>query len=592
MKRYSIVVLAVILIAALLIGGCSSQVSTPAATSGPAATSAAPQGPIKIGISGPSSGFWAFDVPYNITGAQMAVDAVNASGGVLGRKVELVIRDNQADPSKIVPESNALKEAGCVAIIGDFIDPDNYALSAWGEENKMPVFLQSSTSTLSTTNFKPYSFQSAPGAWAESNIMVDQVAKRNIKSVLFFNADVGFAYELTDFVTAGLKAKSPDTKILGSQLVGSEETDYSSALSAMLAKNPEMVINNVVSMNLVSQMQTFNFFQKTKVIGTYSADVVFTTPYGKKYPEGVEGITWYPFWLNEPAIQSFNKEFAAKANDKMVIMPSNHTIQFYTSVIAVCEAIKAAGGTDGTKMMKALETISYDTPIGKLKYGSYDHVMRFPLYWVSTKISSDYPIAVGDVIKKYITMGLTFVMIAIMEFIWGKAYKIVAMPEVLSFFIPIAGIDFPAYYIFIIAVSALFALGLWLMVDRTKLGMICRAIISDRSMVGHLGINVPFFCTVTFMVSVWLSGVAGAIMSPLISINSQNSVTTLFSIFVVLIVGGLTSMKGVFFSALLVGVINALGLMFLPWFYTLLPVTMMILVLLFKPEGLFERREN
>jgi len=224
---------------------------------------AAAQGPIKIGVSMPMSGFWAFDVPYNITAAQMAVDTVNATGGVLGRKVELVARDNQADPSQIVLGANALKAAGCVAIIGDFIDPDNYALSAWAEENHIPVFLQSSTASLSTTNFKKFSFQSAPNSWAESKIMVDQIAKRNIKSVLFFNADIGFSYEITDFVTAGLKEKSPNTKILEPIVVSPMETDYSSALSAILAKKPEIVVNNVVSMNIVSQMLTFNFFKKT-----------------------------------------------------------------------------------------------------------------------------------------------------------------------------------------------------------------------------------------------------------------------------------------------------------------------------------------
>lgn len=198
----------------------------------------------------------------------------------------------------------------------------------------------------------------------------------------------------------------------------------------------------------------------------------------------------------------------------------------------------------------------------------------------------------GFLFQMLLTMGLTFVMIAVMEFIWGKMYKVVSIPEVLSSFLPIMGIDFPVYYIFIIIVSGLFALGLWFMFDRTRLGMTCRAIISDRSMVGHLGINVPFFCTVIFMISIWLSGIAGVIMAPLIAINSQNAISTLFSVFVVLIVGGLTSMRGVFFAALVVGVVNSIGVMYLPWFYTLLPATIMILVLLFKPEGLFEKRED
>lgn len=187
-------------------------------------------------------------------------------------------------------------------------------------------------------------------------------------------------------------------------------------------------------------------------------------------------------------------------------------------------------------------------------------------------------------------MGITFILISIMELIWGTTGKSVSITPGLNSFVPLLGMDFPVYYIFIIATSGVFALVLWLMFEKTKLGMLFRAIISDRGMVGHLGINVPLLCTIMFMFSIWLSGIAGVVMAPIMGINAESSMNTLFSALIIIIVGGLTSLRGTFFAALVLGVVSSLGVMFLPWFSTLLPATVMVLVLLFKPEGLFEKR--
>jgi branched-chain amino acid transport system permease protein len=117
--------------------------------------------------------------------------------------------------------------------------------------------------------------------------------------------------------------------------------------------------------------------------------------------------------------------------------------------------------------------------------------------------------------------------------------------------------------------------------------MIFRAIVSDRTMVENLGTNVTLSYTLMFMFGVWLSGVAGVLMAPIIGLIATNAFTILFTIMTVIVIGGLTSMKGAFFTALIVGVVTAFGSMYLPWFYTLIPGMLMVIVLLIKPEGLF-----
>jgi len=111
-------------------------------------------------------------------------------------------------------------------------------------------------------------------------------------------------------------------------------------------------------------------------------------------------------------------------------------------------------------------------------------------------------------------------------------------------------------------------------------------------MVGSLGINVNLLYNVMFMVGVWMSGLAGVLMAPIIGISSQKSFDILFSIMTVIVIGGITSMRGALYAALIVGVANALGSLYLPWFYTLIPGLLMVIVLIARPEGLFGRPED
>ena len=104
-----------------------------------------------------------------------------------------------------------------------------------------------------------------------------------------------------------------------------------------------------------------------------------------------------------------------------------------------------------------------------------------------------------------VTIGLAFVLMDSMATIWGRDIKVIQIPEILSSAVSIMGVSFPTYRIFMIIVSIIFSIGLWLMFEKTKLGMTFRAIISNRTMVSNLGINVPFLFSIMFMFGIWLS---------------------------------------------------------------------------------------
>jgi branched-subunit amino acid ABC-type transport system permease component len=189
-------------------------------------------------------------------------------------------------------------------------------------------------------------------------------------------------------------------------------------------------------------------------------------------------------------------------------------------------------------------------------------------------------------------MGIAFVMADSIQLLWGTIMKTVTAPVFISKTFSLLGTPFPTYYVLIIVIACLFALGMWLVFEKTKIGMIFRAIISDREMVGSLGINVNRLYSIMFMVGVWMSGLAGVLIAPIIGISSQKSFDILFSIMTVIVIGGITSMRGALYAALIVGVANALGSLYLPWFYTLIPGLLMVIVLILRPEGLFVRSED
>ena len=192
-----------------------------------------------------------------------------------------------------------------------------------------------------------------------------------------------------------------------------------------------------------------------------------------------------------------------------------------------------------------------------------------------------------------ITMGVSYMLCDGMSFMWGNTVRATQVPAVLSGAIRIGSMNiaFPAYYLFIIAFSAAIAAALKLMFNKTKLGIYFRAIISDRNMVECLGINVQFLFSVMFMIGLGLGGIAGALNAPISGLTPGQGLSIFNSVFPVLLVGGLDNMDGALPAALVLGIASALAAIFIPTYYNLVPNVIMVLVMFFKPNGLFAKKE-
>lgn len=226
-------------------------------------------------------------------------------------------------------------------------------------------------------------------------------------------------------------------------------------------------------------------------------------------------------------------------------------------------------------------------------------------FTAATLISAAIALALGLVIERLLiqrlynrnhldqvllTIGMIFVFNALQSILWGNDPYGVEVPEALSGKIPFTdNSSYPVYRVFAAAICVAIAGGLYYLVSRTRLGMLIRAGESNREMVEALGVNIKSLYTIVFAIGVMLAAVSGIIAAPMRSIVPGMGESVLITCFVVVVIGGMGSIKGAFVGALLVGVISTFSAVLVPTLSNMIIYLFMILVLLVKPQGLFAK---
>lgn len=159
-----------------------------------------------------------------------------------------------------------------------------------------------------------------------------------------------------------------------------------------------------------------------------------------------------------------------------------------------------------------------------------------------------------------VTFGLILFINEAVTMIWGRTPLFLSTPDLFSGSIEILpGVPYPLYRLVIIALGILLALGLWFTITRTRIGMLIRAGSTNREMVAALGVDISLLYTLLFAVGAVLAGLAGAMSGPLVSVQVGMGEQVLILAFVVVVIGGIGSVRGALVGALLVGVVDTLG---------------------------------
>lgn len=184
------------------------------------------------------------------------------------------------------------------------------------------------------------------------------------------------------------------------------------------------------------------------------------------------------------------------------------------------------------------------------------------------------------------TFALLLVFGDLVKLTWGPEYKSISVPAIFSGSLSLFGLPFPRYNLFLLVVGILVGVGLWLLINKTKIGKVSRAAAVDREMVDAIGINVSWVLAIVFVIGGWLAGLGGALIAPTVSIALGMDHTILIEAFLIVTIGGLGNMWGALLGSLIFGLTHCFGVLFLPQFAIVFPYVAVVIVLIIRPTGL------
>jgi branched-chain amino acid transport system permease protein len=185
-----------------------------------------------------------------------------------------------------------------------------------------------------------------------------------------------------------------------------------------------------------------------------------------------------------------------------------------------------------------------------------------------------------------VTFGLLLIIEDAVQTIWGKSNLSVAAPALLNTSVDLFGTPVPAYRLGVIAVGALVALGLSLWLRFSKIGLFVRAASTDPTTTAMQGVNTDALSAGVVGLGCALAGLAGVVAAPFLSLSPSMSADVIIDSFVVVVVGGLGSLVGAFIAAMALGMVQALGAVYIADLAAVLPFVIMVAILIWKPSGL------
>ena len=234
-------------------------------------------------------------------------------------------------------------------------------------------------------------------------------------------------------------------------------------------------------------------------------------------------------------------------------------------------------------------------------YFSFSILMWTGSFWLSLILAPLMIALIGILIERFLlrkvhafghahelllTFGIAYIVEELVKIIWGSESLLVELPPILSGSISLLGAEYPVYRLFILGMSTLVFLLLFIILFKTRAGIIVRAAVANKNMVDALGFDVPMIFLLLFGMGAWLAGLAGVIGGPYLITNPGMAATIIIDLFVVVVVGGLGSIEGALVASLIIGELQSIGILFLPQFAIVFQFILMALVLIFRPHGL------
>jgi branched-chain amino acid transport system permease protein len=193
----------------------------------------------------------------------------------------------------------------------------------------------------------------------------------------------------------------------------------------------------------------------------------------------------------------------------------------------------------------------------------------------------------GHLDQVLLTFGFTFVFADLVRMIWGADIRELSVPDILSGVVQAGDVVVPKYRLFLIVFGGVTALLLWLFLERSRIGAMVRAGVDDAFTARGIGINVQLLFAAVFALGVGLAAVGGTVAAPILGLYPGMDIEILIPAFIVVVIGGMGSLRGAFVASLFVGLVDTFGKAYFPGFALFAIYLLMVVVLLTRPQGLF-----
>jgi branched-chain amino acid transport system substrate-binding protein len=346
-----------------------------------AALAAHAQGtPIKIGEINSYSAIPQFTQPYK-QGWQLAVEEVNAAGGLLGRKVEVIARDDAGKPDEALRHAVELTSREKVDVLaGGFLSHIGLALADHAQKNKK-LFVASEplTDAIVWSKGNRYTFRLRPSTYMQAAMLVEEAAKLPAKRWATIAPNYEYGQSAVASFKQLLKAKRPDVEFVSEQWPAQGKIDAGSTLTATMAAKPEAIFNVTFGADLAKLVREGNqrrVFPNTPVVSLLSGEPEYLEVLKDETPKGWI-VTGYPWdQLDNPEHASFASSYYKRFNEN----PKVGSVVGYATMQAIFAGIRKAGSVDSEKLVKAMRGLKFSTPFGPAQFRAIDQQSTMGAY--------------------------------------------------------------------------------------------------------------------------------------------------------------------------------------------------------------------
>jgi branched-chain amino acid transport system substrate-binding protein len=359
---------------------------------------AAEKKPIKLGVVFIMSGKMGGYGKHGTQAIQLAMDEINAQGGILGRKVEAIFEDDELKVDKGVQITKKFITQDKVDfIIGPTSSGVALAMAEIVEQHKkILVLTQSATNSLTDAKFNRYMFSTLSNAMMHSRAGAYLMASKPYKRWMCIGPGYSYGYESWNSFKAKLKELRPDIEIVGELWPKLTEPDYTSFIQKIIETKPEAIWSPLWGMDAVTfikQALPLGLFDKIKFAFPDGAALETLIPLGKSIPEGLFVATRYFFLTPDSPM---NRQFVKVYQERFKEYPDYMAQETYAGVYFLKAAIERAGTTNTEKVIAAVEKepLAWETPEGWKIMRKEDHQVVEDVVWGETAYSEKYGFAI------------------------------------------------------------------------------------------------------------------------------------------------------------------------------------------------------